>query len=71
MTSVAREPLATPSTWLGPELLRNHDWVRRLTPGQVSDLENALSVAKASGKPLTLLTRDDFPLPVLSPAIGE
>ncbi|MEN8182401.1 MAG: hypothetical protein ABFS46_07680 [Myxococcota bacterium] len=29
MTSIAREPLATPSTWLGPELLRSDDWVRR------------------------------------------
>ena len=26
MTSIAREPLATPSTWLGPELLRSDDF---------------------------------------------
>jgi hypothetical protein len=71
MTSIAREPLATPSTWLGPELLRSDDWVRRLTPGEVIDLENAVAVAKASGKSMTELTRDDFPLPVLAPAIGE
>jgi hypothetical protein len=68
---IALDALATPSTWLGPELLRNDDWVRRLTPGQVMDLENALAVAKATGKPMTELTRDDFPLPVLGPAIAE
>ena len=39
MTSIARERLATPSTWLGPELLRSDDWVRRLTAAQVVDLE--------------------------------
>ncbi len=71
MTSIARKPLATPSTWLGPALLRSDDWVRRLTPEQVTDLENALAVAKATGVPLTELTREDFPLPVLAPAIGE
>ncbi|MBW2280721.1 MAG: TauD/TfdA family dioxygenase [Deltaproteobacteria bacterium] len=71
MTSIAREPLATPSTWLGPELLRSDDWVRRLTLDQVADLENALAAAKATGKPMTEITRDDFPLPVLAPAIAE
>ena len=71
MTSIAREPLATPSTWLGPELRKSDDWVRRLTPAQVADLSNALAAAKATGKPMAELTRDDFPLPVLAPAIGE
>ena len=71
MTSIAREPLATPSTWLGPALKNSDDWVRRLTPEQVVDLENAVAVAKARGKPTTELTRDDFPLPVLAPAIAE
>lgn len=71
MTSILRTPLETPSTWRGPELLTNDDWIRRLTPRQVGDLENALEVAKASGKPMVELTRDDFPLPVLAPAIAE
>jgi hypothetical protein len=70
VTSIAREPLATPSTWLGPELRRS-DWVRRLAPAEVADLEHALSVARATGKPMNELTRDDFPLPVLAPAIAE
>ena len=45
--------------------------MRRLTPGQVVDLENGLATAKATGKPMTELTRDDFPLPLLAPAIAE
>jgi hypothetical protein len=72
MTSIAREELKTPSTWLGPELLTTQDdWIRRLTPAQITDLESALATAKASGKTMTELTRDDFPLPVLAPAIAE
>ena len=71
MTSIAREPLKTPSTWLGPELMSNDDWVRRLTPRQVDDVEKALTVAKASGKVMTELTREDFPLPLLAPAIAD
>ncbi|MBW2292953.1 MAG: TauD/TfdA family dioxygenase [Deltaproteobacteria bacterium] len=71
MTSIAREPLATSSTWHGPELSTSHDWVRQLSEEQVSDLENALAVAQAAGKPMTELTREDFPLPILAPAIAE
>jgi hypothetical protein len=71
MTLIAREPLETPSTWLGPELMTNDDWIRRLATEQVADLENALEIAKCSGKPMTELSRDDFPLPILAPAIAE
>ena len=71
MTSIAREPLATPSTWRGPETLSSNDWIRQLTPAEIRDLENGLSVARATGKTMTELTRDDFPLPVLAPQIGE
>ena len=71
MTSIARESLATPSTWHGPELSTHADWIRRLSDEQVDDLENALLVAKTTGKSMTELTREDFPLPGLAPAIGE
>lgn len=71
IAGIAREPLETPSTWLGPELRTNDDWNRRLTPEQIADLKSALAAAKASGKPMTELMRNDFPLPVLGPAISE
>ena len=71
MTLIALEPLETPATWLGPELRTNDDWVRRLEPEQIADLENALAFAKASGKSMIELTRIDFPLPLLTPAIAE
>lgn len=68
---IAFEPLETPSTWQGPELVLDDDWIRRLSFEEIADLENGLTVAKASGKPMTALSRDDFPLPLLAPAIAE
>ncbi len=71
MTSIARQPLQTSATWLGPELLENDAWSRRLTREQIADLENALICAKDSGKSMRDLTREDFPLPVLGREIAE
>jgi len=71
MNAIAQKPLETPSTWLGPELLEKDDWIRRLTPDQILDLENGLEVAQSTGKAMTELTREDFPLPILGPAIAE
>jgi hypothetical protein len=69
VTEICREPLKTAATWLGPELRRANDWLYTLSPGEVADLERGLAQARATGKPLRELTRDDFPLPVLGPAI--
>jgi len=71
MTAIARQLLATASTWLGPDLIGSDDWVRRLSGAEVDDLECALSHAQATRKPMTELTREDFPLPVVSSAIAE
>lgn len=72
MTEIRREPLATPATWLGPELQhRTGEWIHRLTPAQIADLERALAHARATGKPMAELAREDLPLPVLEPAIEE
>jgi hypothetical protein len=70
MSEIRREPLKTPATWHGPELQGSDDWLHQLTSDEVADLEGALAVARATGKPMTELTRDDFPLPILAPAVG-
>ena len=71
MTAIRREPLNTPATWLGPEAARSDDWIHRLPRTEIADLEAALAHAKATGKPMLDLTREDFPLPVLEPTIGR
>ena len=69
MTEICREPLRTPATWRGPELQRSTDWLQHLSADEVADLERGLAHARATGKPMTELTREDFPLPVLEPVI--
>lgn len=71
MTSMIGEPAATASTWRGPELRRVNDWTHRLTPDEVADLEHALAFAKATGKPMSELTRGDFPLALLDSVVAE
>jgi hypothetical protein len=68
--TIAREPIRARSTWHGPQLAGSEDWIHRLTPREVADLERGLALAKASGKPMTALEREDFPLPSLVPAIA-
>ena len=64
--------IAIISTWLGPELQdRPADWIHRLAADEVADLERALAHARATAKPIAVLAREDFPLPVLEPAIRD
>jgi hypothetical protein len=71
VTSIAREPLETPATWRGPELLESDDWIHRLTSAEVEDIERALAHARGTGLAMSQLAREDFPLPVLGAAIAR
>jgi hypothetical protein len=71
MTSILREPIHTPATWRQSDLGRSDDWTRTLEPAQVDDVEQALAQAKATGKPLTSIEREDFPLPSLQAEIAQ
>jgi hypothetical protein len=65
------QPIAAPSDWRGPELVTREDWIHRLTPEEVAALEAGLADARASGTPMTSLTREEFPLPQLAPAVAQ
>jgi hypothetical protein len=62
---VLREPLLIPAAWRGEEQVNRDDWHQELDAAQVAELDRAVSAAKASDKPLSELTKDDFPLPTL------
>ncbi len=68
---ILREELHVPSNWKGPELAESDVWIHRLNEAEVADIEKALAVAKASGRPLEALTREDFPLSVLTGSIAS
>jgi len=63
---VAREPVAGPSAWLGAELSRRSDWIEPLDAAEIDELDGARASARATGRPLEELRREDFPLPGLA-----
>ena len=52
--------------WRGPDLATRTDWIHRFTPSEVAEINAALRHARAAGKTLPTLTREDFPLPTVS-----
>lgn len=69
MTEIRTEPLHTRSAWTSRELATSADWIHVLSPAEVEDLDRALAHARASGRALAELTRNDFPLPVLGASV--
>src|SRR5439155_146537 len=57
--------------WRGETLARETSWIARLTDAEIADVEQALAAAKASGKPLEAITRDDFPLTAMRPRLEQ
>ncbi len=55
--------------WRGPQLQRSGDWIYRLRPDEVAELEAAAAAGLASGRDLTETGHADFPLPGLAPRL--
>jgi Taurine catabolism dioxygenase TauD, TfdA family len=60
-------PQTGPAAWRGPECAARGDWLTRLAPEQIDELEAATHGVLAAGVPLARLTAADFPLPALGP----
>lgn len=71
MTPILREPFVSPAAWLGSEMRHTEEWLHRLTPEEIADLDAAVAHAKATGKALADLTPEDFPISTLGHAIRE
>jgi hypothetical protein len=61
----ATVPVGGRAAWHGHELARSDVWREQLDDAQVAELCRAVAIARASGRPTTALTCDDFPLPTL------
>lgn len=70
-SAIPRAPIVCPAAWRGDELAARDDWRVQLTSAEIDELDRALALALASGKPLGALRRADFPLPSLQPRIRE
>jgi hypothetical protein len=65
-----RKPIEGPAGWRGPELAAAHDWIHQFTADEIAEIEAALRSAKARGRTLDTLTKEDFPLPTVGKRIA-
>lgn len=64
--AVRTTPLDGPAAWRGEDLAKRDDWIVRLTPIQIDELERAAAAATERGLGMDALSREDFPLPTLA-----
>ena len=64
-------PIAGPMVWHGRELARSTDWIRRLSPGAVEEIDAALRGVQARGLDWRDVRKKDFPLPGVSAELAQ
>ena len=57
------------SAWYGRDLARSEEWIRRLAPAELDELDAALRHTQRAGLDIARVTRREFPLPTLGPAL--
>jgi hypothetical protein len=64
-------PIAGPMVWHGRELARSTDWIHRLSPGAVEEIDAALRGVQARGLDWRDVRKRDFPLPGVSAELAQ
>ena len=64
MSLIQTKPVTGPKAWRGDALARETSWIVRWTDAELADIDRAVAAAKASGRPLEEIGRDEFPLTV-------
>lgn len=68
---VPGEKVIDPAQWTGPELKRSEEWIHHLTEAEIADIDRAVRGVESAGLDIMDITRETFPLPVFSPALGR
>ena len=58
-----------PADWRGPDIAQSRDWIHDFSLEEIVEIEAALRHAKALGRTMATLTKDDFPLPQVAKRI--
>lgn len=69
--TVTTSQIVSPAAWVGRDLPPLEEMAYLLNEEEIAEIDAALKVAKASGKPSRELLSGDFPLPKLALRIGE
>ena len=69
--AVLMEPIEESGCWYPQDLVGTDAWVYRLSDREISDVMDAISAVKKQGLDIKEITKADFSLPVLAPALKE
>ena len=61
-----RVPCSGPSVWRGGDLANHEEWILRLSPRHLAEIDSALREARRRDRTLLRTTAADFPLPTLA-----
>ena len=64
MREILMQPVVGPRAWRGERLARETSWAETLGAAEITEIERALAVAKASGRTVEEIDREHFPLTV-------
>ncbi len=65
------QPVEGRAVWLGSDLAKTDEWIRRLSDDEIAELDAALRQTQERGLAIIDIGRDDFPLPTLGPVLVE
>jgi hypothetical protein len=64
-------PITSANAWRGETLAKETSWIMRLGEAEIADVERALAAARAGGRPLEQIGREQFPLTVMRPRLEQ
>ena len=72
MTTALPRPLVEgPSAWIGAEMRRRDDWIYRLSPAEIGEIDAAVAAVRGRSLELAEFGRADFPLPKFGPVLDR
>ena len=58
-----------PAAWYGPDMVKRSEWLMRLSPAEIAEVEAAAKPLAAREADIAAISAADFPLPTLGPKI--
>ena len=71
MSTIWMKPITGPKAWRGQDLVHASSWILTLGEGEITDIDRALAVARATARPLAEVGREQFPLTVMRPRLEQ
>lgn len=62
-------PLSGPAAWYGPAMAKSGEWIYALSPREIDEIDAALAATKRRGLEILDVSRAEFALPTLGPAL--